>query len=183
MGAPNNLWSAHAKDKMRSSNVGVHARSAQSPGAARSRGAIVFTILVAASGCAKESTLAPDLVPSTSDVAQSVCSLPAIHADYDGKQAQIRGRFGGHAHGVFLEDRSCPGHMLTLESTDGGPDVSLCTPDRIAQEFGCPGGNHNGPIVTVVGILVPSKTPEFGSILVTEMRDFVNARTGERFIP
>ncbi len=73
--------------------------------------------------------------------------------------------------------------MLSLEGVSGGPDVTLCTPERLAQEFGCPGGNNNGPVVTVVGILKPSKKSEYGNILVSEMRDFENARTGERFTP
>ena len=95
----------------------------------------------------------------------------------------IRGRFDVHAHGTFLRDERCPGHMLALKGTSDGPDISLCTPERLTQEFGCPGGNHNGPIVTVVGILKPSKTPEYGEVLVSEMHDFENARTGERFTP
>jgi hypothetical protein len=113
---------------------------------------------------------------------QSVCSLPALHRTRDGQRVQIRGRFDMHAHGVFLRDERCPGYMLTLEQTDNGPNVTLCTPARLAREFGCPGGN-DGPIVTVVGILSPSRDSRSGQVMVTEMRDFENARTGERFTP
>jgi len=73
--------------------------------------------------------------------------------------------------------------MLTLRHTDAGPDITLCTPERLSREFGCPGGNDNGPIVTVVGILNPSRSPRYGEVLVSEMRDFENVRTGERFTP
>ena len=140
---------------------------------------LALALAAGAAGCTKQSI---DLV-ADSDVAQSVCALPAIHAAHDGKRARIRGRFDMHAHGVFLRDERCPGYMLTLKRSEGGPDITLCTPERLAHEFGCPGGNHNGPVVTVVGILTPSKTPEYGSILVSEMRDFANVRTGERFTP
>jgi hypothetical protein len=86
-----------------------------------------------------------------------------------------------HAHGVFLRDEKCPGYMLSLEGTENGPDISLCTPERLVKVFGCPGGNGNGPIVTVSGILKPSRAPEYGQVSVEGMTDFENARTGERF--
>jgi hypothetical protein len=73
--------------------------------------------------------------------------------------------------------------MLSLKYMEGGPDVTLCSPERLAQEFGCPGGNHNGPIVTVVGTLNQSKSARYGEVVVSEMRDFENIRTGERFTP
>ena len=130
-------------------------------------------------GCTAKSTV----VPTDSVMTQGVCDLPAAHTAHDGKRVQMRGRFDLHAHGVFLRDDRCPGFMLSRAGTDSGPDVSLCTPERLAKEFGCPGGNHNGPIVTVVGTLKPSRAPEYGEVLVSEMRDFENARTGERFTP
>jgi hypothetical protein len=145
----------------------------------RSRVLVGLALLTVAAGCTKESNVAT----IGSDASHSVCALPAIHAAYDGKRAQVRGRFDAHAHGVFLKNERCPGYVLTLERISGGPDVSLCTPKRLAQEFGCPGGNQNGPVVTVVGILKPSQTPEYGTMLVSEIYDFENARTGERFTP
>jgi hypothetical protein len=35
----------------------------------------------------------------------------------------------------------------------------------------------------VVGILKPSKNAKYGELLVEEMLDFENARTGRRFAP
>jgi hypothetical protein len=70
--------------------------------------------------------------------------------------------------------------MLSLESTESGPDTSLCTPEKLVEVFGCPGGNDNGPIVTVSGLLKPSKDPKYGRVVVDEMRDFENVRTGVR---
>jgi hypothetical protein len=145
----------------------------------RSRVLIVLAFLAVAAGCTK--TL--DDATMSTDAPQSVCALPTIHRVSDGKRVQIRGRFDVHEHGVFLRDEKCPGAMLTLRRTGDGPDVTLCSPQRLLQEFGCPGGNDNGPMVTVVGILKPSKSPRYGEILVTEMHDFENVRTGERFTP
>ena len=145
----------------------------------RSRILTVLALSTVAAGCART---AHNAAVST-DTPQSVCDLPEIHRSSDGKRVQIRGRFDVHAHGVFLRDERCPGAMLSLRRTDAGPDITLCTPDRLSKEFGCPGGNDNGPIVTAVGILNPSKSPRYGEVLVSEMRDFENVRTGERFTP
>ena len=92
----------------------------------------------------------------------------------------MRGLFTIHEHGSFLRDEKCPGYMLSLESTESGPDTSLCTPEKLVQVFGCPGGNDNGPVVTVSGMLKPSHDPKYGRVVVDEMRDFENVRTGER---
>ena len=118
---------------------------------------------------------------STTDAVQSVCALPSVHARYDGQRVNIRGLFTAHAHGFLLRDEKCPGHWLFLRRTAGGPDTSLCTPERLVKEFGCPGGNDNGPIVTVSGILKPSTSPQMGDVLVDGMTDFQNVRTGARF--
>ena len=104
-----------------------------------------------------------------------------LHANHDGQRVRVRGLFTGHAHGFFLRDEQCPGYMLSLKHADNGPDTSLCTPEKLVEVFGCPGGNDNGPIVTVSGILAPSKNPMYGQVLVDEMADFENVRTGERF--
>jgi hypothetical protein len=143
----------------------------------RSRVLIVLALSTVAAACTKT----PRDVAASPDTPQSVCDLPQLHRAFDRKRVQIRGRFDVHAHGVFLRDDRCPGAMLSLRHTDSSPDLTLCTPERLSQEFGCPGGNDNGPIVTVVGILKPSKSPRYGEILVSEMHDFENVRTGERF--
>lgn len=136
-----------------------------------------FALAAAFVGCTKRS----DGTAATADVVREVCALPEMHETSDGERVRVRGRFDMHAHGVFLRDDRCPGFMVALKYMDGGPDVSLCTPERLAQEFGCPGGNHNGPMVTVIGVLNPSHSPKYGEVVVAEMRDFENARTGERF--
>jgi hypothetical protein len=141
------------------------------------RAAIVVSVLGLCGGCSGD---APTATAALDDV-QSVCSLPALHADHDGQRVKVRGLFTLHAHGVFLRDERCPGYMLALKHTENGPDTSLCTPERLVQVFGCPGGNDNGPIVTVSGILEPSKAPKYGRVAVEEMTDFENVRTGERF--
>jgi hypothetical protein len=82
---------------------------------------------------------------------------------------------------VFLRDEKCPGYMLSLKGTENGPDISLCTPEKLVEVFGCPGGNDNGPIVTISGILAPSRDAKYGQVLVDKMADFENVRTGERF--
>lgn len=138
-----------------------------------------LALIAFAAGCTDK----PSGALVAADVLQTVCALPTMHTMSDGKAVQIRGRFDLHAHGVFLRDDNCPGFMLALKHMDGGPDISLCTPESLAREFGCPGGNHNGPIVTVIGILNPSKSPEYGEVVVAELQDFENARTGERFTP
>lgn len=144
----------------------------------RNESAIVSSVL-GLLGCAKGVPEAVDAV----DAVRGVCDLPALHADHDGQRVKVRGLFAFHAHGVFLMDKKCPHYMLTLKHTDNGPDITLCTPERLVQEFGCPGGNGNGPIVTVSGVLEPSKTPEYGRISADAMTDFENIRTGERFNP
>ena len=135
--------------------------------------ASVFGLCVACSKDISTSTIA-------GGVAQSVCSLPALHGSYDGQRVTVRGRFDVHAHGVFLRDEKCPGYMLSLKGTENGPDISLCTPEALVEVFGCPGGNDNGPIVTVSGILSPSRNAKYGQVLVDKMTDFENVRTGER---
>jgi hypothetical protein len=112
----------------------------------------VLAIGTLASGCIRGS----DSAAASADATQSICALPTIHRVSGGTRVQIRGRFDVHAHGVFLRDEQCPAIMLALRRTEDGPDVTLCTPERLAQVFGCPGGNDNGPIVTVVSILKPS---------------------------
>jgi hypothetical protein len=138
---------------------------------------IVVSILCLLGGCSKS----PGVAADTIGVAHSVCDLPVLHADHAGQRVKIRGLFSVHAHGFFLRDENCPRYMLILKRTADGPDTSLCSPDRLVQEFGCPGGNDNGPIVTVSGILKPSKMPKVGVITVDEMADFENVRTGKRF--
>jgi hypothetical protein len=139
--------------------------------------AAIFLAAVVLTGCEPHS----QGTSGEASAFNSVCNLPKIHSQFDGRRARVRGLFDVHSHGVFLKDLKCPGYMLTLKQADNGPNVSLCEPERLAQEFGCPGGNDNGPIVTVVGILKSSKNPEYGEIMVEEMLDFQNARTGERF--
>jgi len=78
------------------------------------------------------------------------------------------------AHEVFLTDQRCPDVQLDLEGTTGGPDISLCNSEVLAKQFGCPGGNDNGPIVTTVGILKKSHTPKYARIVVEEMTDFAS---------
>src|SRR5262245_50441061 len=120
------------------------------------RRAIAISLLGLCSGCHKHAPAASGAF----DVSQSVCSLPALHADYDGQRVTVRGLFALHAHGVFLRDEKCPSYMLALKRAANGTDITLCSPESLAQVFGCPGGNDNGPLVTVSGILKPSKTPE-----------------------
>ena len=112
----------------------------------------------------------------------SVCDLPTIHAAHDGETVSVRGRFDVHAHGVFLRDNKCPGFMLSLHHLDGGPDVSLCSYDRLMNEFGCPGGNDNGPIVTMTGVVPASFRPQYGAMKVARMSDFENVRTGIHYV-
>ena len=81
---------------------------------------------------------------------------------------------------MFLRDEKCPGYVLSLKRTENGPDTSLCSSEELVRVFGCPGGNDNGPIVTVSGVLEPSRDPKYGRVLVDEMADFENVRTGER---
>jgi hypothetical protein len=147
----------------------------------RSRVTIVLMLVTVAAGCTTRS----DGAIASADGPQSVCALRTVLRASEGKRVQIRGRFDVHAHGVFLRDERCPGSKVFLRRADDRPDLNLnlCTPERLAQEFGCPGGNHNGPIVTVVGILSVSRNPKYGWITVSEMRDFENVRTGERFTP
>ena len=140
------------------------------------RAVIVLSMLALSSACSRSvSTTA-----GTIDAPQSVCALPTLHANHDGRRVRVRGLFTIHAHGSFLRDEKCPGYMLSLESTESGPDISLCTPEKLVQAFGCPGGNDNGPVVTVSGMLKPSNDPKYGRLVVDEMRDFENVRTGER---
>jgi hypothetical protein len=73
---------------------------------------------------------------------------------------------------MFLEDARCAGVVLLLDHTEGGPDVTLCSSEELMDEFGCPGGNDNGPIVTVAGILKTSEERRFPSIFVDGMTDF-----------
>ena len=113
----------------------------------------------------------------TIEAVRSVCDIPVIP---EGQRVKIRGLFTPHAHGFFLREEKCPGYMLILRRTADGPDTSLCTPDRLVQVFGCPGGNDNGPIVTVSGVLGPAKIPTVREVTVDEMSDFENVRTGER---
>jgi hypothetical protein len=144
----------------------------------------VFATLIFGGGCAEVSHVVPVIAQSSSNAVQSVCALPGLHSQFDLQRIRVRGRVGMHAHGVFLEDKNCPDYRLYLAGTKQGPDLSFCTPERLAQEFGCPGaGNQNGLIVTVSGILEPSTAPKFGTLLVEEMMDFENARTGARFVP
>ena len=96
---------------------------------------------------------------------------------------RIRGLFTVHAHGFFLRDDDCPRYMLTLKRVAQGPDISLCTQDRLVQVFGCPGGNDNGPIVTVSGVIGHARIPTVRALMVDEMSDFENVLTGERVIP
>ncbi len=146
-----------------------------------SRITLVLTVFTVAAGCTTETGGAI----ASADLPQSVCALPTIHRSFTGMRVQVRGRFDVHAHGVSFKDERCPGIKLFLKPADDEPDLdlSLCTPERLAQEFGCPGGNRNGPIVTVVGIISMSKDPRYGWMTVSEMRDFENVRTGERFTP
>lgn len=137
------------------------------------RAAIVVSILCLLGGCATSDHSGADEI----DAVLGVCDIPAIP---EGQRVKIRGLFTGHAHGVFLRDERCPGYMLTLTRSAHGPDTSLCTPDRLVQVFGCPGGNDNGPVVTVSGVLGPAKIPTVRNVTVDEMTDFQNVRTGER---
>jgi hypothetical protein len=143
------------------------------------RAVIVASVLGLCAACSKDMSTSTN----ATDVAQSVCSLPALHGRYDGQRVTVRGRFDVHAHGVFLRDEKCPGCMLSLKGTENGPDISLCTPETLVEVFGCPGGNDNGPIVTVSGILSPSRNAKYGQVLVDKMTDFENVRTGERVNP
>ena len=142
------------------------------------RTVIVVLVLGLLGGCSKSTHPAVGTIA----VVQSVCDLPAIQAAREGQRVKVRGLFTMHAHGFFLRDEKCPGYTLILNHAANSPDISLCTPDRLLQVFGCPGGNDNGPIVTVSGVLGPSKKtmPEVGIITVDEMADFENVRTGER---
>jgi hypothetical protein len=104
-----------------------------------------------------------------------ICSLPKISEANDGKRVSIRGRMMVGAHEIFLTDERCPNMQLDLERATSGPDITLCESEELTKEFGCPGGNDNGPIVTTVGILSKSRTPDYAKMVVEEMIDFESA--------
>ncbi len=111
---------------------------------------------------------------------RSVCDIPAI---LEGQSVRVRGLFTAYANGYVLIDENCPRYLLSLKRTEHGPDTTLCTPERLVEVFGCPGGNDNGPLVTVSGVIGPVRTPNLRTITVDEMSDFENVRTGEHVIP
>lgn len=138
--------------------------------------ALTVTVLCLIGGCS--AGVQPEA--SAIDAADSVCAIPGLP---EGKHVRIRGLYTVHAHGYFLRDERCPGYMLTLTQAPKGPDISLCTPEELARVFGCPGGNDNGPVVTVSGVLGSARTPTVREVTVERFSDFENVRSRERVTP
>ena len=113
----------------------------------------------------------------------SVCDLPTIHAEHKLDPVSIRGRFDLLGHRFGLRDDKCPAYALFFNDQRGDLDVSLCSYERLVKEFGCPGGNENGPILTVTGVVSApaSAKEEYSYMSVIRMSDFENVRTGARY--
>ena len=113
----------------------------------------------------------------------SVCDLPTIHAEHKLDPVSIRGRFDLLGHRFGLRDDRCPTYALFFNEQRGDLDVSLCSYERLVKEFGCPGGNDNGPVLTVTGVVSApaSANDEYWYMSVVRMSDFENVRTGARY--
>jgi hypothetical protein len=105
----------------------------------------------------------------------SICAFPEIATRSVGERIRIRGKMTLHAHGVLLTDEQCPEMQVHLKSTNGGPDISLCSSPELVNRFGCPAGGDSGPLATAIGTLSKVTEPKVGVLLVEELIDFENA--------
>jgi hypothetical protein len=105
-----------------------------------------------------------------------VCALPSVPDSMDHQKVRVRGRMLVGAHEIFLTDQRCSDVLLFLERAANGPDISLCSSAELVEQFGCPGGNDNGPVVTAAGVLQKSRSPQVATMQVEEMTDFQNVR-------
>jgi hypothetical protein len=134
-------------------------------------------------GCAEKSRLVDSEANHQPSRVYSVCDLPTIHAERKVDAVSIRGRLDLLGHRFGLRDDKCPAYALFFNDQRGDLDVSLCSYERLVKEFGCPGGNDNGPILTVTGVVSApaSANDEYSYISVVRMSDFENVRTGARY--
>ena len=132
-----------------------------------------FVALVPLHACTKQQSISEGIEDET---VFPICSLPKISESNEGKRISVRGRMMVGAHEIFLSDERCSNVQLDLERSTDGPDVTLCESGELTKQFGCPGGNENGPIVTTTGVLRKSHTAEYAKMVVEEMIDFESVR-------
>ena len=135
---------------------------------------LVLLIQVIGAACAMQPHQHPQLGQSPAVGVLSVCEFVSYGAEAIGKTVRVRGRLRSLEHGMFITDSGCPQNPLYLVAASGGPDPTLCSSEDLSERFGCPGGNDNGPILTVVGVVQKSFTSSVGLLIVKELKDFEN---------